>query len=83
MNGIHTHAHSGPNTKAWRALSQCLHTLDPDSNHWWQLTGRHLAALVDAAGYPIEKQYEALLMHYHWTVGRSLVEQYFPRPSPL
>ena len=69
MNGYHTDAGLGSNTKAWKALSQCLPTLDPDSKYWWQLTGRHLATLVDAAGYPIEKQYEALLMHYHWTVS--------------
>ncbi|KAB8073971.1 tryptophan dimethylallyltransferase-domain-containing protein [Aspergillus leporis] len=55
-------------TQAWRALAQYLPPLDSDSNFWWQLSGRHLAALVEAAGYPIEKQYEALLFHYHWTV---------------
>jgi hypothetical protein len=83
MNDIHTHAHSSPNTKAWRTLSQCLPTLDPNCNHWWQLTSRHLVALVDAIDYLIEKQYEALLMHYHWTIDRSLVEQYFQRSSTL
>ncbi|KAF2133643.1 dimethylallyl tryptophan synthase GliD1 [Dothidotthia symphoricarpi CBS 119687] len=55
-------------TGAWNALSQCLPTLNANSDAWWQLTGRHLAAIVEAAGYPIEKQYEALLFHYHWTL---------------
>lgn len=55
-------------TEAWKALEQCLPPSDTNSDAWWQLTGRHLAAIVDAAGYPLEKQYEALLFHYHWTV---------------
>jgi hypothetical protein len=58
-------------TKAWEALSQCLPPRNPDIDHWWQLTGRQLAALLEAAGYPIERQYEALLTHYHWTVSRA------------
>lgn len=59
----------GQSTQAWSTLSQYLPARDPDSNHWWQLTGRQLATLVEAAGYPIEKQYEALLFHYHWAVS--------------
>ncbi|RAQ99353.1 Aromatic prenyltransferase, DMATS type [Stemphylium lycopersici] len=55
-------------TEAWKALEQCLPPRDTNSDAWWLLTGRHLAAIVDAAGYPAEKQYEALLFHYHWTV---------------
>lgn len=55
-------------TEAWNTLAQCLRPGDTNSDAWWQLTGRHLAALVDAAGYPLEKQYEALLFHYHWTI---------------
>ena len=55
-------------TEALKSLSQCLPAGNANSEVWWQLTGRHLAALADAAGYPIEKQYEALLFHYHWTV---------------
>lgn len=54
---------------AWKALSQYLPTRNPDSDFWWQLTGRQLAAILEAAGYPIEKQYEALLFHYLWTVS--------------
>lgn len=59
-------------TQVWQALSQYLPTRDPDSDFWWQLTGRHLANLVEVAGYPIEKQYDALLFHYHWTVSCAL-----------
>ena len=55
--------------QAWRTLSQCLPTRDLDSDYWWRLTGRHMAIIVEAAGYAIEKQYEALLFHYHWTVS--------------
>ncbi|EOA85721.1 hypothetical protein ACJQWK_07740 [Exserohilum turcicum] len=55
-------------TEAWKALEQCLPPRDSNSDTWWQLTGRHLATILDAAGYPVEKQYEALLFHYHWTV---------------
>ncbi|KAF2017048.1 dimethylallyl tryptophan synthase GliD1 [Aaosphaeria arxii CBS 175.79] len=55
-------------TEAWKALSHCLPKLNANDEAWWQLTGQHLASLVDAAGYSMEKQYEALLFHYHWTV---------------
>ncbi|ERF75914.1 hypothetical protein EPUS_01280 [Endocarpon pusillum Z07020] len=58
----------GESTEVWRALSQYLPSRDPDSDYWWRLTGRQLAAVVEAAGYPIMKQYEALLFHYHWTL---------------
>lgn len=57
--------------QAWKALSQFLPPRDPESNYWWRLSGRHLAAIVEAAGYAIEKQYEALLFHYHWAVSRA------------
>lgn len=57
--------------QAWKALSQYLPTRNPDSDYWWRLTGRQLAAILEAAGYPIEKQYEALLFHYLWTVSRA------------
>ncbi|KAJ6180053.1 hypothetical protein N7519_010514 [Penicillium mononematosum] len=41
-----------------------------DVEFWWNLTGYHLAVMIDAAGYSIEKQYEVLLFHYHWIVPR-------------
>lgn len=55
-------------TKAWETLLPLLPSRGPDCDYWWNLTGLHLAAMVDAAGYPIEKQYEALLFHHTWTV---------------
>jgi hypothetical protein len=63
-------------SEAWQTLSNYLPPVNADRDYWWQLTGRHVAALVEAAGYPIEKQYEALIFHYHWTV--SLVRIDFP-----
>ena len=65
-----------PSTHAWQTLSQYLPPRDHDSDFWWNLTGRHLAGIVEAAGYSLDKQYEALLMHYHWTVS------WLPASSP-
>ncbi|KAL4867064.1 hypothetical protein BDV12DRAFT_210075 [Aspergillus spectabilis] len=56
----------GLSTAAWKVLSQTLPPRNPDADAWWQLTGRHLAVLLDAAAYPIERQYECLLYHYHY-----------------
>ena len=56
-------------TAAWETLAQYLPARSPDTDYWWQLTGRHLAVLAEAAGYPIDKQYEVLLFHYHWAVS--------------
>ncbi|KAH8589371.1 dimethylallyl tryptophan synthase GliD1 [Bisporella sp. PMI_857] len=58
----------GRPTHAWKTLNQVLPSRTPDLDYWWAFTGRHLAVMVDAADYAIEKQYEALLFHYHWTV---------------
>ncbi|RYP07697.1 hypothetical protein DL764_002359 [Monosporascus ibericus] len=55
-------------TQAWETLSKCLPSRDADKDYWWNLTGRHMAAMVCAAGYSAEKQLEALLYYYHWTV---------------
>ncbi|KIA75507.1 dimethylallyl tryptophan synthase GliD1 [Aspergillus ustus] len=55
-------------TKAWEALSPCLPSRTPDLDYWWALTGTHLAIMLEAGGYSIEKQYEALIFHYHWVV---------------
>ena len=55
-------------TKVFQSLSQCLPPRDPDVDRWWQITGQHLAAMCEAAGYSIEKQYEVLLMHHQFTV---------------
>ncbi|KAI1104954.1 dimethylallyl tryptophan synthase GliD1 [Jackrogersella minutella] len=53
-------------TEAWVTLSRLLPARDADSDYWWGLTGSQLSFMLDAAGYPMEKQYEALLFHYHW-----------------
>ncbi|KAL2863261.1 tryptophan dimethylallyltransferase-domain-containing protein [Aspergillus lucknowensis] len=70
VNGVSVHRRSlsdgGVSTQAWKILSQTLPSRDPNADAWWQLTGRHLALLLDAAGYPIERQYECLLYHYHY-----------------
>ena len=60
---------TGHETQAWAALAPYLPSREADMEYWWQLTGRHIAALVDAAGYSMEKQYEALVFHYHWMVS--------------
>ncbi|KAI1493819.1 dimethylallyl tryptophan synthase GliD1 [Biscogniauxia mediterranea] len=68
-NGVvKLNGHASQVTEAWKALSLILPPRNPDYDWWWRLTGQHLAALVEAAGYSPEKQYEALLFHYHWTV---------------
>ncbi|KAI0469319.1 dimethylallyl tryptophan synthase GliD1 [Xylaria cf. heliscus] len=54
--------------KVWVSVSKCLPHRDPDSDYWWKLTGAHLATMLDAAGYELQRQYEALLFHYHWIV---------------
>ncbi|KAL8789692.1 MAG: hypothetical protein Q9195_006689 [Heterodermia aff. obscurata] len=64
-NGV---KHTKSTSEAWQFLSNYLPQANSDHDYWWQLTGRQVAALVEAADYPIEKQYEALLFHYHWTV---------------
>ena len=63
----------GQFTQAWRAVSQYLPARSSDNDYWWRLTGRHLAAIVEAAGYPIERQYEALLFTYHWAVSCKII----------
>jgi hypothetical protein len=55
--------------KPFEVLSQYLPTGNPDHDYWWRLTGNHVAALVEAAGYPLDAQYEVLLFHYRWTVS--------------
>jgi hypothetical protein len=55
--------------RAWSTIQQYLPPRNADYDFWWQLTGRHLALLLEKAGYAIERQYEALMFHYHWSVG--------------
>ncbi|KAH0593758.1 hypothetical protein MHUMG1_08509 [Metarhizium humberi] len=69
--------HDGELIKAWASLSTLLPSRGPDCDYWWQLTGMHLASLMEAAGYAIERQYEALLFHYHW-----MIPYMGPAPGP-
>lgn len=66
-NGLKKDANSP--SEAWTQLAQYMPPVNADQDYWWQLTGRHLASLVEAAGYPLDKQYQALVFHYHWTVS--------------
>ncbi|KAI7498137.1 hypothetical protein KC367_g5297 [Hortaea werneckii] len=63
-------------TAAWQSLNLYLPTRTHDEDYWWQKSGPQLAALVEGAEYPLAKQYEALLFHYHWMVP-------YMGPSPL
>ena len=67
---------AAPPTAAWTSLSQWLPPRDADSDHWWKLTGAHLATMLDAAGYTLQRQYDALLFHYYWIVRRDNVDQF-------
>jgi hypothetical protein len=59
-------------TKVWQSLVKtCLPPQDRDWEFWWQHTGYHMASMVEAAGYSVERQYEILLFHYHWIVSPS------------
>ncbi|EQL00021.1 dimethylallyl tryptophan synthase GliD1 [Ophiocordyceps sinensis CO18] len=54
--------------KAWAALSKWLPSHNTEIDYWWKVTGTPLAMMMDAAGYSLEGQYDALLSHYHWTI---------------
>ncbi|KAK7937316.1 uncharacterized protein PG986_014184 [Apiospora aurea] len=54
--------------EAWTKIAQYLPPRNPQYDFWWQLTGRHLAVMLDSAGYPVERQYEALMFHYNWAI---------------
>lgn len=58
--------------KAWAALSKWLPSHNTEIDYWWKVTGTPLAMMMDAAGYSLEGQYDALLSHYHWTVRISV-----------
>ncbi|KAI0904216.1 aromatic prenyltransferase [Ustulina deusta] len=70
------HARREDQPKVWQSLGLCLAPKDYNVRFWWQLTGYHLAHMVDAAGYTIERQYEILLFHYHW-----IIHQLGPAPG--
>lgn len=61
-----------PSLKVFHSLLKtCLPPpKDKHVDFWWRLTGYHLALMIDAAGYSVQKQYETLLFHYHWIVSK-------------
>ncbi|OJJ07406.1 hypothetical protein ASPVEDRAFT_202196 [Aspergillus versicolor CBS 583.65] len=67
-NGIQKALHVKDDSSVWESLSRWLPSRDNDSNYWWNVTGPHMAAMLEEAGYSKERQYENLLIHYHWTV---------------
>lgn len=70
-----TRSSAEPAPAVWLALKKWLPAQNDDLEYWWGLTGLHLAIMLEAAGYTTEKQYNALLFHYHWIVRlRSLVD---------
>lgn len=69
---IKSQVQAKPSLKVWNSLvKNCLPPqTNKDVEFWWKITGYHLAVMIDAAGYSVEKQYETLLFHYHWIVSR-------------
>lgn len=57
---------AGP--EVWDSVSKYLPSRNVDQDFWWQLSGHHLALMLDAGGYTAEKQYEALIFFYHHIV---------------
>ena len=57
-------------TRAWKVLHTCLRPRDEDSDFWWQTTGPCLALLMQEAGYDLHGQYEGLLFHVQYIIGR-------------
>ncbi|VUC37198.1 unnamed protein product [Clonostachys rosea] len=66
-----------PLARPWDVLARWLPPRTPDCDYWWQLTGPHLATMMELAGYGAERQFEALLFHYHW-----VVPYLGPQPNP-
>lgn len=68
-------------TTVWKSLVEtCLPLgLNRDVDFWWDLTGRHMAQMVEAAGYSVERQYEILLFHYHWIVSNRFINDFLKR----
>ncbi|KAI9371575.1 tryptophan dimethylallyltransferase-domain-containing protein [Aspergillus egyptiacus] len=58
----------GESLSVWETVFRRLPSRDADSDYWWQVTGPQMATMFEEAGYSKEKQYEYLLIHYHWTV---------------
>ncbi|KAK9414374.1 putative Aromatic prenyltransferase [Seiridium unicorne] len=68
--------------KVWKSLRKYLPPTDnKDVEFWWNITGYHLAVMIDAACYSPELQYETLLFHYHWIArGHHQVPRLGPAP---
>ncbi|KAL5001062.1 aromatic prenyltransferase [Aspergillus recurvatus] len=57
-----------PKLKVLDIVSKLEPSRGPSHAHWWKLTGPQLALMLEAAEYPIDKQFESLLFYYHWIV---------------
>lgn len=56
-------------TPVWAALKKWLPQQESNLQYWWDLTGQHLATMLEAGGYSVEEQYNALLFHNSWIVS--------------
>ena len=63
-----TTSQDGP--ELWHSVSKWLPSRDVDKDFWWNLCGHHLFTMLDAGGYTVEKQYEALMFFYHYVVRK-------------
>jgi hypothetical protein len=61
--------HNRNPTNVWLSLQKVIPLQDRDVGFWWHHTGYHVACMIDASGYSIEKQYEVLLFHLLWIVS--------------
>ncbi|KAI1261846.1 aromatic prenyltransferase [Xylariaceae sp. FL1019] len=53
----------------WDAVTRWLSSsTNRDVEYWWKLTGPHVSYMMQAAGYAVEAQYDALIFHYHWII---------------
>jgi hypothetical protein len=66
--GERTLAKRSGDLSVFETISRWLPRRNPDADYWWDLTGPHMAAMFEEAGYSKERQYENLLIHYYWTV---------------
>ncbi|KAL3477607.1 aromatic prenyltransferase [Aspergillus californicus] len=55
-------------SETWARLSLWLPSRSADTDYWWNLTGKHLAKMLEIGGYSTQAQWEALVFHYHWVV---------------
>lgn len=67
---------------AWETIRQLLPSRHFDVDFWWNISGSQLAMMMEAAQYPVEKQYEILMFHYHWIVSQTYTNQLRPSFNP-